>query len=357
MSSLKAESSYTPSKDEIDTGLPPAILSVFWCGTDGNKNLLTTHVQLFGQWCEAVDISDLKGPLTLPDDENPPLHYKLRLDGCGVAFGMMGVIFGAGLSEQASLIRDRVSELSTLHRRKVVLNLFGLSRGAVGCFIAAKKFKKFDPNFFEIHMLAFDPVPGNFVTTAKFDLLGLTNAWGNMDLKSIAVVKTALLLYPCEPLPDTAVHAPMIPLFAPGIATYDVILGCHQGAMWGFGPGLQPLDVRISATIIKNFLASHGTILNRTSVDRFFFSDDQKLLENIEAENRETTLSKRSTHSYGSIMILREQDAPYLNKLHAILRDQSQKGTIGEHWTTKPFFYLTPLPEDLQTNLKFSNGL
>lgn len=337
----------------------PITLTVFWCGTSGNKDLPMTQIELFGQWCRAIDLSELDGDIALVEQQEP-IHYKLRFDGCGHAFGFMGVVFGAGLSQQASLLKSRVSELIELYRRRVVVNLVGLSRGAVACLIAAKKLAKFDSAVLKIHMLAFDPVPGNFVTSAKLDFLHITHAWANMDLRDIPALDTALLLYPYEALPDVAVHAPMIPIFDPGVATYDVILGCHQGAMWNHGhvdAHIQSLDTWISATLIKNFLISHGTVLERELVDRLFPSDDAKLLQHLDAECAIRASSERSTHSYGSIKILRVQDAPFLNKFHAILQQQSQNGAINEDWTKKTSFYSNPLPDDLKTNLKFSKDL
>mgnify|MGYP007114752122 CR=1 FL=1 len=117
------------------------VLSVFWCGTDGDKDVTTTQIQLFGQFCDAEDISEVEGPLPWDDEATEDLHLMIRVDGCYKTNGFLGLIFGAGLDAQSKWIYTKVMELINDRGARVVLNLFGLSRGGVGCLKLIKRFK------------------------------------------------------------------------------------------------------------------------------------------------------------------------------------------------------------------------
>jgi hypothetical protein len=339
------------------------VLSVFWCGTDGHKELSSTQLQLFGKWCDATDISEVEGPLEWDEESSDDVHLKLRFDGCYITNGLLGMVFGAGLDAQSKHAYSRVMEIIEKRGARLVLNLFGLSRGAVGCLKLIKKLKAVKEHL-EVNVLAFDPVPGNFVTTAKMDIFHVTHAWSNMDLRATTCVKDALVLFPYEPLPDHIVHAPMIPRFAHGVAIYEVILGCHQGAMWNVGPaGPHDLtnDLWISAEITKNFLASHGTLLSMT-VDTYFPHNEALLLARLQDESMSSKKSKRSSHSKGGIEILRRTGKTHLNRLHYILQkrqenlftDHSEVPDVLKPWREQPYFYSMQIPEDLEFNLCLS---
>ena len=337
----------------IDTDLAPLVLSVFWCGTGSDAEDCDTQIQMFYQSCLALDLSHLDTPITeeaFTSSHGKRGHYKMIFTGCAVAYGTSGMLWGTGLDKQADLLITRIEELQQGHgtERRLVVNLFGLSRGGVACFIFAKKLSKWDPALIDVNILAFDPVPGNFVATAKLDFFGLTNAWSNMDLKKSAVVKTALLLYPYEPLPTLAVHAPMIPKFSRTTqVTYEVILGCHQGAVWNTGTEKRngPLDVWVSGAIVRNFLTSHGTILEDT-INLYFESNDSLLLNYLHEANQSPIKSTRCTHSKGGIEILRTPGQEYLNKFHYILTQLHNSREIHKAWNKRPYFYSLTIPDN-----------
>lgn len=336
----------------MDTVTPtdePIVLSVFWCGTGSNRKDNETQIQLFHAWCLARDLSDVLGDLDedfVRSDDGNGLHFKLIFDGCAVAYGTSGMLWGTGLDAQADLLRSRMTALRDIlgKEKRIILNLFGLSRGGVACFIAARKLAKWDPAELDVNILAFDPVPGNFVATAKLDFFGLSNAWANMDLTKSAVVKTALLLYPYEALPTLAVHAPMIPKFSPTTsACYEVILGCHQGAM--FNTGYQSaLDILLSAVLVRNFLTSHGTRLEVAQITSYYSITESSLLQRLTAEKDSNITSTRSTHSKGGIEIKRRADREYLNKTHYLLQQMSEKGELKARWPTLPYIFAPPIP-------------
>jgi hypothetical protein len=73
-------------------------------------------------------------------------------------------------------------------------------------------------------------VPGNLISTAKYlDLLGnVTTANRHIDLRSCRIVR-CLALYPADPLPALAFHAPVLPDYPVGCEVEeDATLGCHQ---------------------------------------------------------------------------------------------------------------------------------
>lgn len=331
-----------PSSDE------PIVLSVFWCGTGSDRKGTETQIQLFHAWCQAIDLSDIVGDLNedyITSNDEYGLHYKLIFDGCAVAYGTSGMLWGTGLDAQADLLRSRMTALRDIlgTERRIILNLFGLSRGGVACFIAARKLAKWDPAQLDVNILAFDPVPGNFVATAKLDFFGFSNAWANMDLTKSPVVKTALLLYPYEALPTLAVHAPMIPKFSPTTSVcYEVILGCHQGAMFNTGY-VSSLDIKLSAVLIRNFLTAHGTHLDVEQITSFYSTTEKSLLAGLATENDSKISATRSTHSKGGIEIKRRPDREYLNKTHYLLQQMSENGVLKQHWPKMPYIFAQPI--------------
>lgn len=354
---------------EDASSLDPVILTVFWCGTGASKEYAATQIELFYCWCRGTDLTRHVGPITADtqdDTEEPRDHYKLIFDGCGVAYGTSGMLWGTGLSEQASLLRDYIDQLRTIYgqERKVVVNLFGLSRGGVACFILARKLSGYSVVNLDVNMLAYDPVPGNFVATARLDFFRVTNAWANMDLRKCEVVKTALVLYTHEPLPTMAVHAPMIPLFHRNThVIYDVILGCHQGAMWNhvnIAEHTKNLDTWFSAFLVRNFLASHGTLLHTKFVDAAFSVDETELLARLDEENEKNSKSKRCTHSYGALEVKRTPGRQWLNQAHYLMHKMRQDDVPVKHWKSQPYLYAyapPPPQRDSVCTLHFSSEL
>lgn len=324
------------------------ILSVFWCGTSGRLCVPATQIELFAQLCTAVDISNTDDIKSLLTNNSSVTHLKMAFDGCGVTHGLLGMIFGAGLESQCKVVYNRVLEILAIHPGHLTLNLLGLSRGAIACLKLAQKFRGLsfiDQNGtssrLHINMLAFDPVPGNAITTSRCDWFGISHATSNMDMTNIDVLNHVLLLYPHEPLPDTAFHAPLIPNFSSTThVVTEVILGCHQGAMWNHGMRDAPLDASLSAALIINFLCSHGTQLDMNIVRLFFSDHPETLLQRLVEENLHETPTTRSTHSqFYNKRIQRCINAPYLNKTHFLLEQESKQATLNTPWHQKPYLF------------------
>jgi hypothetical protein len=297
----------------------PIFLNVFFGGTSSSVEANSTQIEQFAYACDAVDISNMSRDFTLPVFTISQL--KMCFDGCGVAFGTMGTIFGSGLSTQCQQVDTRIQQIiQKIYNAAycIIVNAFGLSRGAVACLMLAKLLGKYESRVVSVNLLAFDPVPGNLITPVKYlDWLGFSNSWGNMDLtQGCDNLKSALVLYPHEPLPTFSFHAPMIPLFSPGVGKYDVILGCHQGAVWNYADGMEIRWTRLSFEIIRNFLESHGVALNDKRMQREFGASDLSVLAMMDQELQKNKPSSRDTHAYGTTKIVRKSSGDYLNEYH-----------------------------------------
>ena len=121
--------------------------------------------------------------------------------------------------------------------------MLGLSRGGIAAYMLARHACGLScASRLRLSLCVFDPVPGNLISTAKYlDLLGnVTTANRHIDLRSCRIVR-CLALYPADPLPDIAFHAPLLPDYPKGCEVEeDATLGCHQactmkGTMQGLG--------------------------------------------------------------------------------------------------------------------------
>lgn len=107
-----------------------------------------------------------------------------------------------------------------------------------------------------LHLLLFDPVPGNQVYTTRYlDPLRVTTGNQAMDVSSSdGILRRVLAIYPYEPLPAITFHAPLVPRY-PASASVDEIasLGCHQGALL-CAPNR--ISCRLSYAMVRGFLVN-----------------------------------------------------------------------------------------------------
>jgi hypothetical protein len=166
------------------------------------------------------------------------------------------------VNEVVALLRRLVEA----NRGSIVLNAVGLSRGGAACLLLAQAVQRhFGDDAVNVSLLVFDPVPGNTITSAKLDVFGATLARQCMDLRDVRCLKRVLGLYPHVPLPDYLMHAPVMPRYSDGThVEEEVILGCHQGAIYSWDlmcahEQLRGLDRRLSFVRIRDWLQSCGT--------------------------------------------------------------------------------------------------
>ena len=169
-------------------------------------------------------------------------------------------------------------------------------------------------------------------TSRWLDVLGASASAAVLDV-SAAPIRRVLALYPHEPLPSIACHAPLLPLYPRGaLVVEDVTLGCHQGAFYP-----PPLVRRADPSLISAceiccarvgaFLAAAATPLRvgsgrGGSAPSLAPLDEEAQLRLLEAE-----LGSRAAPTYraahrkgpGPAAVLRYASATLLNRHHAEL--------------------------------------
>ena len=133
---------------------------------------------------------------------------------------------------QVEAVAARVTELCAAHDvQPLHVNVLGLSRGGIAAYMLARHVSGLKcASRLRLNLCVFDPVPGNLVSTAKYlDLFGnVTTANRHIDLRGCRIAR-CLALYPADPLPDLAFHAPLLPDYPTGCEVEeDATLGCHQ---------------------------------------------------------------------------------------------------------------------------------
>jgi hypothetical protein len=248
-------------------------------------------------------------------------RFKMLFDGCGVTNGLWGTIFAAGLSGQVGQVVAEIDQL-LLRFEKVRVNVLGLSRGGMACLMLAYSLRKHSPSQVSANMILFDPVPGNSLTSATADVFGVLNFANQYNHVDSPVITRILGLYPHEPLPDHAFHAPLLPkyhkrLLQENKVTEEVILGCHQGAMW-YSTG--KLDQRLSFCRIYETLLEFGTTFIKGEApfdlaNRGVLKEDViRALSDYCAEKRPGT--KRMCHSPRGVYMVAHEEATHLNQWH-----------------------------------------
>lgn len=295
------------------------LLTIFMEGTANPMEQITTQIALFSRLCGGKPLD----PDTAIVPEFPG-HYKLSFDGCGVSHGIRGTIFATGLREQCLVVKAYVDGWVAAHKT-VQINFVGLSRGGIGGLYLAQMLGDMDPNQVVVNMLLFDPVPGNLIWMARYlDIAGMMNTNQCMDVSAARNLDRVVVLYPHEPLPSIAVHAPVIAKFpATCRLKEDVILGCHQGALW-----LRPqADSCLSFALIRDFLLEAGSelSLNLTHARQLSLPDHELVLL-LRKELNVVAPTDRSAHSEsGLVSIVRHAHGCFLCRSHEAFEQRLQQ--------------------------------
>lgn len=305
-----------------------AILNVYFEGTANTLQSFGTQIGLFSHITQAVDIhiNDINNPNTISESND---HYKISYDGCGVTNGINGLIFASGLKDQCCEIIHYAGLLINLYE-KLQVNAVGLSRGGIAVLYLAQELSVFNPEVLRLNLLAFDPVPGNLISSGWLDIFGFSTANSAINLTNCNNIDNVLSLYPYEPLPDLAFHAPLLPNYPINCRVEeDACLGCHQGALFCHGN----VESRLSYVRIRSWLEEHGTLFN-TPKDSYVMHiiaslslSPQQCLEimdmQVEKLNRTKQIVLRHAHSSPSgAVIKRHSSGKYLNVWHKYLSTQ-----------------------------------
>jgi hypothetical protein len=266
-------------------------LTIYFEGTSNPLWMLVTQIGLFAEITYGLDLKPLSPAVPAAPDQRKGLSYDpltsdayhIAFDGCGVTNGLGGVIFANGLWSQCEEVVSHIQFIlaslgDTTHSERrgamsaspslssselpisLVVNIVGLSRGGIAVLYLVQLIHKriSDINKLQINLLLFDPVPGNLIWSSRYlDLCSFTTANSALDISSCGHIHDVLALYPYQPLPDLAFHAPLFPKYP--LSCHEVIedacLGCHQGALF-----CQPYpECRLSFARIHDWLESHGT--------------------------------------------------------------------------------------------------
>jgi len=197
-------------------------------GTANTLDPITTQIGIFAEAALGTDISHYSGGNDIDPAAGP---FKVAFDGCGVTNGLSGTLFASGLDVQCDLVISIIKALLAARAKRVRCNCLGLSRGGLALMVLAQKLGKLKDDVserIEANMCLFDPVPGRLVSSG-FPFTG----HGREDLSGCKCLKRVLAIYPHEPLPDLAFHAPSLCKYPPTCdVEEDVTLGCHQGALF-----------------------------------------------------------------------------------------------------------------------------
>lgn len=318
------------------------VLSVYFNGTDARKD---------DQW----NLAGFMAAATQVDGE----HQMMTFNGCGVDFGLRGMLFGTGTDIQAKQVADRVITLLKEDKR-VIVNAYGLSRGAVSCLLLAKMLGHFDQDLVEVNLALMDPVPGNLVTSSKIDFTHRTLARQSMDVSKSRNLKNVLAIYPHEPLPSYAFHAPIFPTYPSSCqVTEEVIPGCHAGAQF-MSHDLHEIST-ITQGLVVNFMSEHGTKLNK----KLMVPDSEmKSAFDYYLENNRSVNYSRPCHAKYRTRVVTKAQGTYFSPLHSVLADQCLEP--GQHYATKivrsclyknPFTFPKPKAPVEELLLKFTELL
>ena len=337
-----------------------AHLTVFFEGTANTIEPLTTQIGLFFTLTDAFDVSggNLGGaPITQP--------RKMAFDGCGVTDGFCGTICAKGLRRQCQAVRRQVdsliAELSASYRPPPPLrvNAVGLSRGGVACLYLAQALADLEMSTCELSLLLFDPVPGDLLTVAQLDLFGITNTSACCDVSMCQCLARVLALYPYEPLPSIACHAPVLCHYPDDcLVEEEVTMGCHQGALQVHGlqgPGID-LDSALSFLRIRRWLMECGTPLDHRHLECTVSVKalEEFCLRKCDQETKRSRASVRSSHSahsYWGATIIRRQGTrdrgSYVNPHHRLLANPGPGASEDHDWLLEIVREKTPFPSGL----------
>jgi len=292
-------------------------LLVFFEGTANTLVPRTTLIGYFFQEAQAIDISDDRIPLP-----SMQLAFKMGFDGCGVTHGVAGTIWACGLATQCELVLARVHAILE-HAGHLSITVLGLSRGGIAALMLAKVLASRGPMSSRVclNLCLFDPVPGNLINTARYlDIFSQTVANSVIDVSECHITRV-LAIYPHEPLPALAFHAPVIPHFPKNTKVeLDATLGCHQGALYmpDKVPAEWKLACQLSMLAIATFFNDCGTLIS--GISESAAKHASVAMEAVVTDRSSPSIrspSLRSAHHKdGVAVIARHTHGRFLNQMH-----------------------------------------
>lgn len=289
--------------------------------------------------CDGVRIFSAEELNVYPD----ATHFKMGFNGCGVDYGIPGLLFGSGLETQYNQVAQVIKELIKAGH-KVRLNSIGLSRGGVASLLLAKHLGDIDQFHLETNLLLLDPVPGNLSITSLLDYFNFTLANQAMDLSQSRNLKYVEALYPYLEVGDDSgdvvdqllahLHIPIRPTYPPQCEVREeVILGAHLNAFQDLstveeqkravhGIEIIPIIRQLSKEIINTFLrkvnalSKHGEEDDTPIIISRFIEEKDKWTYWLQSIITDIIPKDRSLHSQDNSRLSASNQGLFLNKTH-----------------------------------------
>ncbi|KTD04269.1 hypothetical protein [Fluoribacter gormanii] len=320
-------------------------LTAIFEGTIYSIEQPNTHLhQVLFKDCEGVRITSAEQV----DLYKGATHFKIGFNGCGVDYGVKGLLFGAGVKKQSDQVVEVVKKLIK-EGHKVKLNCIGLSRGGIAAIMAAIKLAHVDGFHLETNLLLLDPVPGNLFYVPFLDFFNYTLTNNAIDLSGSKNLNYVETLYPYLEVGDDTeewvdqvlakFHIPIRPTYPKHCQVREeVILGAHLKAFQDvnkendavhlrYGVDVIPIIRKLSKAIMYQFLDRVGSLveaeenIEQSEIINEFQREGAKW-KRILAEIIASIIPKsRVLHSQDQSRITVSNSAKYLNKTHRELID------------------------------------
>jgi hypothetical protein len=298
-------------------------LSVYFNGTDDSE------ISEYGM----LTLASLLHEITVKNDHS----HSICVQGCGINnrdIRDFDYVFAFNLEKQVVGIAEEVKEMIQNNDGNVIVNIYGFGRGGVAAFLLAQKLKDVSADRLILNIVAFEPVPGNFITAVYGDLLlGVNNTLSAAvaDLTVCNNIANMLVLFTNRPMPDTDCHAPILPALPSRCQSeVEVTLGYHKSAVLFCikDPLVKPCNASsiLSFHRVMEFMNKCGTIFD---FDKLPLSPELLAIIPSKSDNAHQELlnlhdrvivyceseKKRSMHLRNSIFTARD-NKEYLNRYH-----------------------------------------
>jgi hypothetical protein len=324
-------------------------LTVIFEGTIFSIEEANTHLHhVLYRDCEGIRITSADDLADHPD----ATHLKMGFNGCGVDFGITGLLFGSGLETQFAQV-ERVVKQLIRDGYKVKLNAIGLSRGGVASILLAKQLGDIDQFHLETNLLLLDPVPGNMLITSLLDYFNFTLANQAMDLSHSKNLKYVEALYPYLEVGDDSgdmvdqllakLHTPIRPTYpAHCEVREEVILGAHLNAFQDLstidqqphalhGIDFIPIVRQLSKEIINEFLKKVNAISQISDEDDIpiifsrFIEEKDRWIQWLQEIIADLIPKDRPLHSQDDSRLSASNNGLFLNKTHRELLESTDQ--------------------------------
>lgn len=217
----------------------------------------------------------------------------------------LGGIFAWNLETQIGECVEKIIQPQlrdcALKNEKLILKIYGLSRGGVGAFLLCKALKEVSPEKLEIHLATIDPAPGNLKITAwldKFFRFNYTLANQAADLRECKNLKRSIIFIGSKP--HRIGHACLLPIMPESCdSSIEIVNGYHE-----------ELENQILVTTQLDIFWEVNTPSNETKTT---------LLEAYEYACKEATQADRGMHLSNVIITKSSPERIYWNKNHQAL--------------------------------------